>query len=150
VKHAIAITSLILSSCGDSGHKPDPDTLLRCWKVTHVRQDSHSSTPLYDVEFQGIIIPGTEGGSLARSDTCRDVRLHFTQMSPGAARIFHRIGSTASNRDIVGAGIEGIATLSLLDTSDKYHIRSKVVGLVRYRVMTETETNRFISRFNIG
>jgi hypothetical protein len=149
MKSALMFLLTGLLSCGTGAPATNGNVLSRCWKVVD-KKETASGQIIYEVELEALVIPGTEGSAFARSDRCKNVRLHFSEASSEADQVLRVARARGSREHALGIGIAGNAVISLLGTRDHYHLRSKVIKFTRYRIMSDRETRDFINRFQIG
>lgn len=145
---AISIGCSPGSSVNDSAANSAPtdrDFLERCWAAVETRPGSSE----FELSFEAILIPATEGGTYARSRTCPDARLGLGPIPPEDEARWERIGDSV-RMPMLGAGLRGRMRVVPLERRTPYFLRVRVTSFLELEQMNARETQAFIDEHDIG
>lgn len=123
----------------------DPDFLRRCWGAVELP----GARGEFELSFEAILIPATEGGTVARSRTCPDARLRLAAIPPEDEPRWQRIGDSVP-MPMLGAGLRGRMRVVPLERPTPYLLRVRVTSFLELEQMSPSETQAFIDEFSIG
>lgn len=95
------------------------------------------------------MLVGTEGGTYARSRSCPDHRLNFSQFDPTPDRQLNPIREAAwQPRDYLFV-IRGVAIVSRLERPHEHLLRVRIRQFPRLETATAAEARQFARDFNL-
>lgn len=136
---------ICLGACVSRPSPSDDEFLVRCWDARLVDR----SMATYELSFEALLIPATEGGTTSRSRRCPELRLRIAQLPPTEVERFNRIGVSVPIRSL-GAGLRGRARVIPVERRSSTLLAVRVTNLLELEQMSERDTQEFIRHFNIG
>ena len=135
---------ILFLGCASSHGPSDAEFLAKCWGAVPTGGDE------YQLSFEAILFPGTEGGIFARSTSCPDARLRFSFMPPAVEERFRREADRVARRPVLGAGLRGRARIVPLERVNEFYLRVRVTHLLSLERMSDAETQAFLRQHHIG
>jgi hypothetical protein len=140
----LALFLPLLLGCTSSQVPSNAEFLVRCWGA--VPTDGGE----YQLSFEAISFPGTEGGIFSRSASCPDARLRFSSMPSEVDERFRQEENRVNTFPRVGAGLRGRARIVPLERVNEFYLRVRVTHLLSLERMSDAETQAFVRQHHIG
>ena len=140
----LALSAVGVTSC-TRYQLADEEILARCWNAVPVRSD----TDEYRIQISAIVIPAIEGGVYARTSSCPQYRLKIDYTDPAIQSEFEKIADNVAPRPILGAGIRADVQVKIKQRRSEFLLTVTVTRLLSLHSMNLSDTQRFISDFDI-